>query len=508
MQFSFLQQPQVRPAELLGDSLCTLSRNGNFRSFTSTFSLLTHERSEERVGTSIFDFFLARHHESLKLTLKAVRRGDSLNLLGVTCQLKSGETLRLDLSFVPRMYRKELNEILIFGKVSQTQDLPRAKTETPFETWPRLEPFGEDLTKYLEQLLAQAPIGLCFFDRDLRYASVNHFLAEVNGCSPEQHLGHTLAEQLPEAAPLIDPILKSVMQTGIPVANVEVPVRTNGTIRTMLQSFYPVRGPEGECLGVAATAIDVSEERLNEEKLRAVASELARSNEDLQRFAYIASHDLQEPLRMVTNYIALLEQKHKPSLDSDSHKYMEFVLDGATRMRALIRDLLEYAEVSAGHRSLQLIDFKPVIQECMQDMQEQIREEHAEITIDPLPQIWGDPIQMGQLFCNLIGNAVKYHGKAPPKIRVSAQRSNDEWVFSVRDNGIGFEMKYASKIFEPFRRLHARAEFAGTGIGLAICRKIVEGHKGRIWVQSEPGVGTTFYFTLPDSNDPTSPAST
>lgn len=201
---------------------------------------------------------------------------------------------------------------------------------------------------------------------------------------------------------------------------------------------------------------------------------------------------------MVTNYLTLLEQKHDSALDDDSRQYMTFVLEGASRMRALLRDLLEYAEVSVVRRSPMLMDFTAVLKDCVQDLRPDIDQKNVEVIVDPLPQIWGDPIQMSQLFSNLLGNAVKYCTSDHPTIRISAEPSPEGWVFSVQDNGIGLEMKYANKIFEPFRRLHSRDQFAGTGIGLAICRKIVEGHRGRIWVQSEPGIGSTFRFTLPD----------
>ena len=244
---------------------------------------------------------------------------------------------------------------------------------------------------------------------------------------------------------------------------------------------------------------EVSERRRIEEALKEKTEELARSNQDLEQFAYVASHDLQEPLRMVTSYVQLLAQRYKDKLDSDADEFIGFAVDGAIRMWKLINDLLIYSRVGTRAKELEPTDCETVLHQSLNDLKVAIEEKGAVVTHDPLPTVMGDHPQLGQLFQNLIGNAIKFRGNEPPRVHVSASRNDSGWTFSVRDNGIGIAPEYAERIFIIFQQLHGWKEYAGTGIGLAICKKIVERHGGRIWVESEVGKGTTFYFTLPAS---------
>ncbi|MBI5184587.1 MAG: two-component sensor histidine kinase [Nitrospinae bacterium] len=225
---------------------------------------------------------------------------------------------------------------------------------------------------------------------------------------------------------------------------------------------------------------------------------LDQSNKELQQFAYIASHDLQEPLRMVSSYVQLLQKKYKGKLDSDADEYIEFASDGARRMGNLINDLLAYSRLESQAKEFRLVDGENIFRNSLRDLQAAIKESGAVVTHDPLPRVMGDDVQLESLFQNLIGNAIKYRGKKTPQIHVSVEMKPGEWVFSVRDNGIGIDPGYFGRIFVIFQRLHARHEYSGTGIGLAVCKKIVERHGGRIWVESEPGKGATFYFTIPE----------
>ena len=229
--------------------------------------------------------------------------------------------------------------------------------------------------------------------------------------------------------------------------------------------------------------------RLNEE--------LDRSNKELAQFAYVASHDLQEPLRMVSSYTQLLSRRYKGKLDSDADEFIAFAVDGASRMQTLINDLLAYSRVGTRRQEFEPTECEAAFDQALANLKTAIEECHAVVTRDPLPTVLADRMQIGQLFQNLIGNAVKYRGTEPPQVHVSAKRSGSEWVFSVRDNGIGIDPQFAERIFVVFQRLHTRDEYPGTGIGLAICKRIVERHGGRIWVESEIGRGCTFYFTLP-----------
>ena len=240
------------------------------------------------------------------------------------------------------------------------------------------------------------------------------------------------------------------------------------------------------------------------QKLEESVSELGRSNADLQQFAYVASHDLQEPLRMVSSYTQLIARRYKGKLDADADEFIAFAVDGANRMQRLILDLLAYSRVNTAGRQFEPTAMETVLKAALNNLTNAVKESQAIITHDPLPAVMGDDKQLAQLFQNLLSNAVKFGGAQPPRIHISAKQTDGEWLFSVRDHGIGLDPQYADRIFVIFQRLHTREEYPGTGIGLAICKKIVERHGGRIWVESELGKGATFYFTMRDEEPGTS----
>jgi PAS domain S-box-containing protein len=240
-------------------------------------------------------------------------------------------------------------------------------------------------------------------------------------------------------------------------------------------------------------------ERVNS-LLTVQAAELARSNTELEQFAYVASHDLQEPLRMVASYVQLLARRYKGKLDSEAEEFIGFAVDGSKRMQDLIQALLAYSRIGTKGRQFAPTHCDIVLQNALKNLQIAIEDSRARITHDPLPTVTGDAIQLGQLFQNLIGNAIKFRGEKPPSVHVTAERQGREWLFSFRDDGIGIDSQYAERIFVIFQRLHTKEEYPGTGIGLALCKKIVERHSGRIWVESEPHKGSTFRFTLPAEN--------
>ena len=225
-------------------------------------------------------------------------------------------------------------------------------------------------------------------------------------------------------------------------------------------------------------------------------ADLARSNAELEQLAYVASHDLQEPLRMVASYLQLLEQRYQASLDADAHEFIGFAVNGAKRMQSLIDDLLTYSRIGIRGAPLQPVDCAAVTTTVLHSLHMAIAEGDAQITCDSLPVVMGDATQLTQLFQNLLANAIKFRREKPVRIHIAAEPDGDFWRFSVQDNGIGIAPEYFERIFVMFQRLHSRSLYAGTGIGLAICKKIVERHGGHIWVESVPGQGSTFYFTL------------
>ena len=240
------------------------------------------------------------------------------------------------------------------------------------------------------------------------------------------------------------------------------------------------------------------------QKLEESVAELGRSNADLQQFAYVASHDLQEPLRMVSSYTQLIARRYQGKLDADADEFIAFAVDGANRMQRLIQDLLAYSRVNTTGRQFEPTAMETALNSALGNLVNAAKESQAVITHDPLPAVMGDERQLAQLFQNLLSNAIKFSGAQPPRIHISAKQTDGQWVFSVRDHGIGMDPQYGDRIFVIFQRLHTRAEYPGTGIGLAICKKIVERHGGRIWVESELGKGATFYFTMRDEEPGTS----
>jgi hypothetical protein len=226
------------------------------------------------------------------------------------------------------------------------------------------------------------------------------------------------------------------------------------------------------------------------------AKDLARSNTELQQFAYVASHDLQEPLRMVASFTQLLAKRYKDKLDDDARDFINYAVDGATRMQTLISDLLNYSRVGTQGKPLVPTDSEALFKRVLETLRFNIEESGAEILSDALPMVMADPQQLGQLFQNLLTNALKFRGEKPPSVRISGERDGNEWKISIRDNGIGISPEHADRIFIIFQRLHTRTEYPGTGIGLAIGKKIVERHGGRIWIEPSPGGGTTFCFTI------------
>lgn len=227
------------------------------------------------------------------------------------------------------------------------------------------------------------------------------------------------------------------------------------------------------------------------------ATALERSNAALNEFALVASHDLQEPLRLVAGYTELLEQRFATQLGPDGMRYLNFAADGARRMQQLIADLLAYCQVGAGTLALAEVDVREIAEDATKDLQASLAEASGQVTILELPRLPGDARQLHSLFLNLIGNAIKYRGDDPPRVSISATRKGNHHCFAVADNGIGIEPRFARRIFDMFQRLHSRSKYAGTGIGLSICRKVVEAHGGQIWVEPGKPTGSVFFFTLP-----------
>jgi light-regulated signal transduction histidine kinase (bacteriophytochrome) len=258
----------------------------------------------------------------------------------------------------------------------------------------------------------------------------------------------------------------------------------------------PLKDKKGDIIGGVAALRDVSVSKRAESVLMELNSKLQESNEQLQQFAYTASHDLQEPLRVIASFSELLESKYKDKLDKDATDYIEFITSAASRMQNLISDLLAYSRISTQAQTLAPSNISQALKAALANLQLVIEEKNAKISFDEIPPVLADEKQIVQVFQNLISNALKFCDHSNPEISISANKNMGMVTIAIKDNGIGIDTKFKDKIFDMFKRLHAVGKYPGTGMGLSICKKIVERHKGRIWAESEPGHGSTFYFTL------------
>jgi PAS domain S-box-containing protein len=362
-------------------------------------------------------------------------------------------------------------------------------------------------------LLEAAPDAMLVVSRDGRIAFVNSQTEELFGYAREELVGEGIELLVPPGVRpdhsrhrdqfFSDP-QRRPMGTGLELSA----RRHDGTEFPVEISLSPVQTPDGTVVIAAVRDIserrrleeirrEVAERRAAEEALARHAQELARSNADLEQFAYVASHDLQEPLRMIANYTQLLAKRYRGQLDADADEFIAYVVGGVERMHQLITDLLTYSRVGTRGKPFTSVDCEVLLTEALTDLKVAVEQSGAVISHDPLPVIVGDALQLRLLFQNLLTNAIKFRGTEPPRVHLVAQRAGADWLFTVRDNGIGIAAEHAQRIFLIFQRLHTTAEYSGTGIGLAIAKKIVERHGGRIWVDSAPGRGAAFSFTIP-----------
>ncbi|WP_265111047.1 PAS domain S-box protein [Halosolutus halophilus] len=343
----------------------------------------------------------------------------------------------------------------------------------------------EESERRYRTLVEDFPNGaVALFDEDLRYTAAGGQLLQAEGLDPEDRIGVSVRELYPnDLLEEVEPYFQAALEGE------SNSFETEYSGRHLYNQTLPVRNADDEVYAGMLVVQDVTERREYEQKLQ-------ESNERLEQFAYAASHDLQEPLRMVSSYLQLLERRYGDVLDGDGEEFLEYAVDGADRMREMIEGLLQYSRVDTRGDSFESVDLDAVFEDVLQDLQVKIEESDAEIIAEELPRVYGDGGQLNQVFQNLLSNAIEYSGDEPPRVHVAAERNTDEWVISVSDEGIGIDPEDRERVFEVFQSLHA-SDHSGTGIGLALCERIVERHDGDIWVDSDPGEGATFSFTLP-----------
>lgn len=351
------------------------------------------------------------------------------------------------------------------------------------------------------QLYDEAPVGYHEIDREGNIVRVNETEAKLLGYTVGEMRGKPVWEFVaPDQRELSRRAVEEKIEKRRPLAPEGFERKCITKDGRQIDVYIVDRlifDKEGRVTGIRSTVQDIRQRKKAEEKLKETLAELERSNVDLEQFAYAASHDLQEPLRMVSSYVQLLAKRYQGKLDSDADDFIEYVVDGASRMQGMINDLLVYSRVGRLEEPLKPVDCQAVLEQVLANLEAAIEESGAVVTHDTLPEVSADTSQLVQLFQNLIGNAVRFRSDEPLQVHIGAGRKDDQWLFWVRDNGIGIDPHYAERIFTIFQRLHPRSEYPGTGIGLAICKRIVEGHGGRIWVDSRLGKGATFYFTIP-----------
>jgi signal transduction histidine kinase len=347
----------------------------------------------------------------------------------------------------------------------------------------------------LYDVLETLPVYVCLLDADYHMPFANRYFRETFG----ESLGRPCYDflfNLTEPCEICETY--TVMKTRAP----HHWYWTGPNGRNYDIYDFPFTDTDGSFL-ILEMGIDITERKQAEDALNQTLADLTRSNADLEKFAYVASHDLQEPLRNVAGCLQLLEQKYKNNLDAQADQYIGYAIEGAVRMKALVQDLLAYSRIGTRGRPVEQVDCQQILSRTIANLRPAIADAGAVIAHDPLPTVLADDTQLLQVFQNLIQNAIKFRQDEPPQVHVSAVKNDDEWVFSVRDNGIGIESRYFDRIFEIFQRLNKRERYDGTGMGLAIVKKVVESHRGRLWVESEPEKGTTFYFTIPEKGIPT-----
>ncbi|MBI3329999.1 MAG: PAS domain S-box protein [Nitrospinae bacterium] len=471
------------------DILMTTDQRGVITEVNRATEDISGYSREELVGQPFRQFFLEpdRAHAGIEQVLV----GKRVSNYDLTLLTKDG--LHVAVSYNATALRDPDGSIT--GVLGSSRDVTELK---------RAEEVLRESEAHLRAAMDNMTDGVVTIDDRGLVGSFNRAAQRIFGYEPAEVIGQNVKMLMPE--PYYsehDSYLSNYLRTGerkiIGIGREVVGRRKDGSTFPLDLAVGEMRsGQEPMFIGVLR---DISLRKEREEMLTRQAAELTRSNEELQQFAYVASHDLQEPLRMISSYSQLLARRYRGNLDADADEFITYIVDGVSRMQSLINGLLAYSRVGTNGSAFEPTDCATIVDLAVSNLQAAIEESGAVVTHDALPTVMADASQLSQVFQNLIGNAIKFRGEHPPRLHVSAQGKENAWLFSVRDNGLGIDPQYADRIFGLFQRLHSRTEYPGTGLGLAICKKIVERHGGRIWVESEPGKGATFYITFPTVGD-------
>ena len=453
----------------------TRNADGKFININNTYtSIMGYDPSEVIGHTALELFIYADPKEREGLLRVLAEQGRVLNY-ELSVQSKDKKQLEILVSMEPINYN---NEDCILSAFVNITELKKAQQDLIFNQ------------KLLQAIIDNTPALVYTLDLDGRFLLINRPLEKLFGHTNSELIGHGREEFIPhDQAQQHRANDLEIFQSGEWKIFEEENMEPDGR-HVYLSTKFPLRDANGFIYAICGISTDMTEQKLMEEELR-------RSNAELEQFAYIASHDLQEPLRALSGMVQLLQKRYQGQIDEQADEYIKHAVDASARMQALIQALLTYSRAQRNKQPIELVDAGHCLQTALNNLNASIQETHTVVTTDPLPHVHADPVQLTQLFQNLIGNAIKFRRDVEPQIHISVMKLNDAWQFSVRDNGIGIEPQYFERIFLIFQRLHTRREYPGTGIGLALCKKIIERHGGRIWVESEPEHGSVFHFSIP-----------
>jgi PAS domain S-box-containing protein len=473
--------------EQMNEGAVTISQDGEILYSNHSFADSMKTSLEKVIGTNIERFIHPSRRPSFHRILDTSVEGPERDDVRFEAMDGSAVPMQLSVNYLPSEDNATYCIVMadLTERILAEDALRRANEDLETKVRARTKDLRESEERF-RLALRNAPVSVAVQDRDLKYIwAYNQKIAR-----PDEMIGKTDAEIFsPREVQRINEIKGRVLDEDKEIREQMWLDQPNGKIFTEI-TFAPIHDIDGNVIGVGSATVDLTKMKLAEDELR-------RSNADLQQFAYVASHDLQEPLRMTISYLSLLERRFSRQMDHEAIEYIGHAIQGGTRMRELIDDLLEYSRVDSVRLPFTDVDMNRVVERTIELLKVPIEENGAEIETDRLPNVTADESQMVQVMQNLVSNAIKFQDKDRPRVNIEARSEPAEWVFSVRDNGIGLNMEYSDKIFQVFKKLHNKDQYAGTGVGLAIVRKIVERHEGRVWVESEEGHGATFYFTIP-----------
>jgi len=466
------------------DAIVTKALDGTITGWNRAAERLFGYTADEAIGRSIDIIVPPERRDEIARIVESTARGEHVDHYETIRLSRDGRRLDVSLSISP--VRSPTGEIIGAAKI--VRDITDQR-------------FAE---RKFELAVEACPSGILMIDSSGAIMLVNAELERQFGYDRSELIGKCIDVLLPEPLSAIHarhraffyatPAVRAMGQGRDLKGR-----RKDGSEFSVEIGLNPIRAKEGAL--VLATVIDITARKEAEKAIELQNEQLRQSNAELEQFAYVASHDLQEPLRMVANFTQLLQDRYGDRLDDKAHKYIGYAVEGAKRMQSLVRDLLTYSRVTATEKVRKPVDSAAIAAAAAERLSPSIRESGAELRISALPVVMGDEIELGQVFQNLISNAVKFRSDRSPRIDISAERCDGVWEFAIADNGIGIDAKFSERIFQMFQRLHERGKYDGSGIGLAIAKKIIERHHGTIWFTSAPGQGTTFYFTLLAEDD-------